>query len=74
MKNTRNIGIIFIVVSFLLWGGIFVVSFLNLSSSIKLSVTGILVVSGEVFFWGGTVFAGKEIVKNFFKKIFRKKE
>ena len=74
MKNTKNIGIVFIVISFLLWGGIFVVSLLNLSNGIKVSVGGILFVVGEVFFWVGTVFAGKEIVKNFFKKVFIKKE
>ena len=73
MKNTKSIGIVFIVISFLLWGGIFVVSFLNFETSIKVSVVGILAVVGEVFFWVGSVFAGKEIVKNFIKKIFTKK-
>ena len=73
MKNTKSIGIVFIVISFLLWGGIFVVSFLNFKTSIKVSVVGILAVVGEVFFWVGSVFAGKEIVKNFIKKIFTKK-
>ncbi|MBC7959999.1 MAG: transporter suffix domain-containing protein [Vallitaleaceae bacterium] len=73
MKNTRNIGIVFIVISFLLWGGIFVVSLLDFSNVMKVSIAGILAVAGEVFFWVGTVFAGKEIVKNFFKKIFTRK-
>ena len=73
MKNAKSIGIVLIVISFLLWGGIFVVSFLNFSTSIKVSVAAILAVVGEVFFWVGSVFAGKEIVKNFLKKIFTKK-
>ena len=74
MKNTKSIGIVLIVISFLLWGGIFVVSFLSLSTSVKITVVGILAIAGEVFFWVGSVIAGKEIVKNFIKKIFKKQE
>jgi hypothetical protein len=50
-----------------------VISFLNFKTSIKVSVVGILAVAGEVFFWVGSAFAGKEIAKNFLKKIFAKK-
>lgn len=73
MKNTKRIGIVLIVMSFVLWGGIIVVSFLGLSNSVKITVDGILLITGEVFFWVGSVFAGKEIVKNFIKKNFIKK-
>jgi len=72
MNKLKIMGIILIVLSFIMWGGIFVLPLTNLTEGIKVSVGGLLVILGEVFFWSGSLLVGKNIVKNFYKKFLNK--
>lgn len=74
MNKQKIIGIILIVISFIVWGGILALPLLNLSTGIKITVVGVLAVLGEVFFWSGSLLVGKEIVKKFFAKFLKKKQ
>ena len=74
MTKTKIIGIIFVTLSFVVWGGIIALPFINISTEVKVSIGAVLAVLGEVFFWGGSVLLGKEIAKRFMKKLFNKKE
>ncbi|MDF2557257.1 MAG: hypothetical protein K0R71_1085 [Bacillales bacterium] len=74
MNKLKIIGIILIIFSFIAWGGIFALPLFNLSAGIKVSVGGLLVIIGEVFFWSGSLLIGKEIVKRFFSKLLKKKD
>ena len=42
-----------------------VVPFLKLQTSVKLSLVPIIIIVGEVAFWAGTFFLGKELVKRY---------
>jgi hypothetical protein len=74
MTKTKFIGIILVTLSFVVWGGIIALPFINISTDVKISIGAVLAVLGEVFFWGGSVLLGKEIVKRFFNKLFNKKQ
>jgi hypothetical protein len=70
----KKIGIAFIVLSFVLWILIPVIPFLSLSGAVKTAIVSGLFIGGEVFFWLGALLAGKDIVKTFIQKYWRKKE
>ncbi|MCM3733315.1 transporter suffix domain-containing protein [Fictibacillus nanhaiensis] len=70
----KKIGIVFIVLSFVLWILIPVIPFLSLSGAVKTAIVSGLFIGGEVFFWLGALLAGKDIVKTFIQKYWRKKE
>jgi len=74
MNKLKIIGIILIVLSFIVWGGILALPLINVSAEIKVYVGGLLVIIGEVFFWSGSLLVGKEILKKFFFKFFNKKQ
>ena len=61
----KKLGIILIVISFILWIFILGAPWLPMSTTLKASMVAILIVLGEVFFWGGTVLVGKDIVKKY---------
>ena len=63
MNKQKIIGIILILLSLIVWGGILALPLINLSAGIKVTVGGFLVILGEVFFWSGSLLVGKEIVK-----------
>ena len=44
-----------------------VVPFLKLQTSVKLSLVPVIIIVGEVAFWAGTFFLGKELVKRYRK-------
>jgi ABC-type transport system involved in cytochrome c biogenesis permease component len=70
----KKIGIIFIVLSFVLWILIPIIPFLSFSAAAKTAIVSGLFIGGEVFFWFGALLAGKDIVKKFIRKYWRKKE
>jgi ABC-type transport system involved in cytochrome c biogenesis permease component len=70
----KKIGIIFIILSFVLWIFIPIIPFLSLSAAAKTGIVSGLFIGGEVFFWLGALLAGKDIVKKFIQKYRRKKE
>jgi len=74
VNKQRSIGIILIVISFIMWGGILALPLFNLSTGNKVAAVGVLAVLGEVFFWSGSLLVGKEIVKKFFTKFLKKKQ
>ncbi len=81
-KNSilSKIGIFLIILSFILYGFIFLVPFLPISLEVKgVTITG-LIASGEGTFWIGLIFAGKEVfqsmknkIKYYYKNIFKSK-
>ncbi|WP_409304994.1 transporter suffix domain-containing protein [Peribacillus sp. SCS-155] len=80
MKNKRlyKLGWLSIILSCLCWVVILVIPFLNLSAGAKAAgITGSIVL-GEVFFWIGALFVGKEVAGKFKSylnpKNWRKKE
>jgi hypothetical protein len=70
----KKVGIAFIVLSFVLWILIPVIPFLSLSGAVKTAIVSGLFIGGEVFFWLGALLAGKDIIKTFIQKYWRKKE
>ncbi|WP_240903807.1 transporter suffix domain-containing protein [Chengkuizengella sediminis] len=75
----KKLGFILIIFSFIFYGLILIVPFLNVSTGFKTAVTGILIIVGEISFWVGGLILGREVVKkyrNFFniKKWFKKNE
>jgi len=69
LKKTQILGIILILLSWVFWGLIIVVPFLNLglrTTSIAISILFI----GSNIFWPGIILAGKELLPEF--KIFQK--
>lgn len=72
-----------IIMACIFWLVIVVVPFLSLSVSAKATTITVLLILGEVFFWIGAIFVGKEVVtkyrsklnpKNWFKKDIKKSE
>ncbi len=62
-------GYALFVISFLMWGVIVLLPFLEITKAQVASFTTILLISGEVFFWLSLVFLGKDFMskaKNFF--------
>jgi hypothetical protein len=57
-----NLGIILIVLSTLLYASLIVLPFLNIPVSIKLGITPVVIIAGEIIFWIGGILVGKEII------------
>jgi hypothetical protein len=78
-KNWKfKLGISLIVLSTLLFISIIGVPFLNVDSKIKITISTVLVVLGEITFWSGGILLGKELFnkyKSYFNpKTWRKKK
>ena len=63
MKKTIRfkIGIILILLSFPFFLAIPVVPFLEMESGVKITVSTVLLVLGEIIFWSGGLLLGKEL-------------
>lgn len=61
----KKIGIYLIFLSFVPYLSIFIVPFLPLSGTAKAASISILVVMGEIMFWGGGIIVGKEVVSKY---------
>jgi len=74
IKTTTNrwqfkLGIFLIILSALFYASILTFPFLNLSVSAKLSLTTIVVITGEILFWIGGFLIGKELLSKIIKKL-----
>jgi len=65
-KNWKfKIGIALIAISTLFFISIIAVPFLNVNSKIKITISTVLVVLGEVTFWSGGILLGKELFNKY---------
>ena len=64
---TLWLGTALIVLSTLLYGGLFVLPFLSITGAMKLTVTPFLILFGELTFWIGGALLGKEVVTRYKK-------
>lgn len=62
-------GIAIILISILVFFTLFAIPFLPLTIKTKLALTPVLLVIGEVMFWGGIVLIGKDVYLNFKAKL-----
>ena len=62
---TRSIGISLIVLSVILYGAILLLPFLPSIGQARLVAVPVLVILGEVAFWGGGAFLGAEVVARY---------
>jgi hypothetical protein len=62
---TRSIGISLIAVSVILYGAILLLPFLPSSGKARLAAVPVLVILGEVAFWGGGALLGAEVVARY---------
>jgi L-amino acid N-acyltransferase YncA len=67
MKNNiqMKLGIILIIISSVIYLFLFAVPFLRISSSLKLTLVPVIVIAGELAFWAGAFFVGKELMKKY---------
>lgn len=61
----KKLGLVLIIISFILWIFILVAPWLPISTALKAGIITIFIILGEIFFWGGTVLVGKDIVKKY---------
>lgn len=67
LKFRLGIGLIsFSVVVFLT---LFAIPFLSVSVEMKLALTPVLLIAGEVMFWGGVLLIGKDVYLKFKEKL-----
>jgi hypothetical protein len=60
-----KIGIILMIICAVVYSAALVVPFLNIRTSVKLALVPAGIVIGEIAFWGGAFFLGKELVKKY---------
>lgn len=67
MKNNFQMkaGIVLIIISSVIYLLLFAVPFLKISSSLKLTLVPVIVIAGELAFWAGAFFVGKELMKKY---------
>ncbi|TCP52188.1 hypothetical protein EV586_11439 [Tumebacillus sp. BK434] len=65
----KYFGIVLIGISFLLYGAIFLVPFTPFPTGVKATLVAGLAIAGEVTFWIGGFFVGRELVKKYRSKL-----
>jgi hypothetical protein len=60
-----KIGILLMVLSVTMFLFLFVTPFLNLEKNLKIGLSTLWFVLGEVFFWAGALLLGKELVNKY---------
>jgi hypothetical protein len=60
-----NLGIILIILSTLLYASLITLPFLPIPVSIKLGITPVVIIVGEIIFWIGGILVGKEILMKY---------
>jgi L-amino acid N-acyltransferase YncA len=67
MKNNLQIrsGIILIIISSIVYALLLVIPFLKIQTSVKLILVPVIIIIGEITFWAGAFFLGKELVKKY---------
>lgn len=61
----KKTGIILVILSFVLYGGLLLMPFIPYSTGTKAAITTAIVVSGEASFWLGALILGKEVVTKY---------
>jgi len=78
-----KLGLSLIILSTLIFASLLIIPFLKIDNTIKISITTIIIIIGEITFWTGGFLVGKEILskyksylipKNWFKKKIEKTE
>ncbi len=64
-----RLGLILVIVSIPMFFALFVLPFLKISVSLKLTITPILFAVAEVVFWVGSLLVGKEVIARYWKNI-----
>ncbi len=62
-------GMVIILISILIFFILFALPFLSMDVKMKLTLTPVLLVAGEVMFWGGIVLIGKDVYLRFKEKL-----
>lgn len=65
----KKIGILLVILSCVLYGGLFLVPFSPYTAGTKAVISTALVVTGEASFWVGALLLGKEIVTRYKKHL-----
>jgi hypothetical protein len=68
----RTVGITLVVLSFILYGALFLVPFIPVSGAAKVGISTALIVFGEITFWLGGILLGKELISRY-KRYFNPK-
>ena len=66
-SKRRKLGISLVVLSFILYGLILLVPFVPYPTGIKVTISSILAVLGEISFWVGGIILGKEVIARYKK-------
>jgi hypothetical protein len=61
----RGIGILLLILSFVLYPGILVISGLSISAETKVKLTALTVITAELCFWTGGLILGRELVRKY---------
>lgn len=64
-----KLGIILISISVMFFLIIFALPFISMETKVKIALTPILIVVGEVSFWVGTILIGKDVYLKFKEKL-----
>lgn len=66
-KNTLQfkIGLVLIIVSSIVYALLLVIPFLKVTASLKLTLVPGIIIIGEITFWAGALFLGKELVRKY---------
>jgi L-amino acid N-acyltransferase YncA len=66
-KNNLQIktGIVLLIASSVVYALLLVIPFLKVSSAVKLTLVPVIIIIGEIAFWAGTFFLGKELVRRY---------
>jgi L-amino acid N-acyltransferase YncA len=65
-KNIQiRAGIVLIIISSVVYLMLLVIPFLNVTNAVKLSLVPVIIIIGEITFWAGTFFLGKELIKRY---------
>jgi phosphinothricin acetyltransferase len=65
-KNLQiRAGIVLIIISSVVYLMLLVIPFLKVTNAVKLSLVPVIIIIGEITFWAGTFFLGKELIKRY---------
>jgi hypothetical protein len=67
MKNNLQIkiGLVLMIICAIIYSLALVIPFLKVQTYVKLTLVPVGIIIGEIAFWGGAFFLGKELVKKY---------
>jgi hypothetical protein len=60
-----KIGLALVIISSVIYALLLVIPFLKFQASLKLTLVPVIIIIGELTFWAGTFFLGKELVRRY---------